>query len=193
MMLTKKLAPLAFTAFFASSFSWADISTLAPNSPTPNFPTMQSWSQSQAMKVYSLPNGRYHAEINVQDAQNNNKKFSFEGSKDEIKQQMQAAKGLDDAQKTALLNALDGQMNFSFGNMPGFKMQPFAGFNGKDPFDDSFFKQNPFDDKFFQEFMQNMPRFNISPPLSINPAPPLQTPNIPQTTPSKPNNEAVYL
>ena len=192
-MLTKKPAPLAFTAFFASSFCWADLSTIAPNNSTPNSPIMQSWSQSQAMQVYSLPNGRYYAAINVQDTQNNNKKFSFEGSKDEIKQQMQAAKGLDQTQKTALLNALDGQMNFSFGNLPSFKMQPFAGFNGKDPFDDSFFKQNPFDDKFFQEFMQNMPRFNINPPLNINPAPPLQAPSIPQIAPFKPNNEVIYL
>ncbi len=192
-MLTKKLAPLAFTAFFASSFSWADMSTLAPNNPTPNPPTMQSWSQSQAMQVYSLPNGRYHAEINYQDAQNHTKKFSFEGSKEEIKQQMQAAKGLDEAQKTALLNALDGQMHFSMGNLPRFNRQPFAGFNGKDPFDDPFFKQNPFDDKFLQDFMRNMPRFGFSPKLGFDPAPPLPAPAAPHSTPPKNNNEAVYL
>jgi hypothetical protein len=189
-MLTKKLASLAFTAYLASSLSWAD--TSAPNNPAPNAPPMQSWSQSQAMQVYSLPNGRYHAEINYQDAQNNAKKFSFEGSKDDIKQQMQAAKGLDEVQKTALLNALEGQMNFTFGNLPGFKMQPFVGLNGKDPFDDPFFKQNPFDDKFLQDFMRNMPRFNFNPNVGIEPAPQIQQP-APKRPAKSANNDAVYL
>ena len=192
-MLTKKLAPLAFTAFFASSFSWADVSTLAPNNSTPNPPTMQSWSQSQAMQVYSLPNGRYHAEINYQDAQNNTKKFNFEGSKAEIKQQMQVAKDLDQAQKTALLNALDGQINFSLGNLPGFKMQPFAGLNTPDPFDDPFFKQNPFNDKFFQDFMQDMPRFGFSPNLGFQPSPQTQQPVMPQRPAKSANSDAVYF
>jgi hypothetical protein len=192
-MLTKKLAPLAFTAYLASSFSWADMSMLAPNNPAPNPPTMQSWSQSQAMLVYALPNGRYHAEISYQDAQNNNKKFSFEGSKAEIKQQMQVAKGLDQAQKIALLSALDDQMNFSLGNLPGFKMQPFAGLNTPDLFDDAFFKQNPFNDKFFQDFMQDMPRFGFSPNLGIKPSPQTQQPIMPQRPTKSANSDAVYL
>jgi hypothetical protein len=175
----------------ASPALWAD--NLDPDPSPPRI-----MSQAQGMQVYTLPDGRVHAEINYQQqgnaapADDTQHKFTFEGTQAEVREQIQQNTGLPDDKKQALLQALGGNPAAMFG-------QPV--FGGGDPFDDpffkndplmeDFFKHSPFDDDFLQKFFSGMPSFDpppgfgsgqglpqIQPPLS---APPM--PVIPPVTP----------
>lgn len=151
-----------------------------PLAPTP--PTVQM--QSQAVQVYTLPDGRYHAEIHYQDKTDDTRQYTFEGSKEEIRQQL-AQSGLPEERKQAVLNALDGNPADMFGSLfsNGF---PFGNslFGGKDPFDHPFFKQNPFNaplfqndpfgDDFFEKFLQNIPQLQAPPSGQMKPFPEIQ-------------------
>lgn len=161
------LLGLILTTLFISP-TWAN-DPLTPQ-PAPNIQL-----QSQAVKVYTLPDGRFHAEINYQDQANATRKFTFEGSKEEIRQQLTQS-GLPEDRQQAVLQALDMRPGALFGNGfgNGFPFGPSL-FDGKDPFDHPFFKQNPFndpffqndpfDDEFFQKFWQDLPSLGNLPEL----------------------------
>jgi hypothetical protein len=92
------LLGLILTTLFISP-TWAN-DPLTPQ-PAPNIQL-----QSQAVQVYTLPDGRFHAEINYQDQANATRKFTFEGSKEEIRQQLTQS-GLPEDRQQAVLQALD--------------------------------------------------------------------------------------
>ncbi|MEB4593063.1 hypothetical protein VSS37_18935 [Candidatus Thiothrix sp. Deng01] len=141
--------------------------------------------QSEAVQVYSLPDGRYHAEINYQDKADDTRKYSFEGTQQEIRQQLEQS-GLPEDRKQAVMQALEpgtGNLGDLFG-----KEFPFSDslFGGKNPFDDPFFKQdpfgsaffqnNPFNDEFFQKFIQGMSQFQAPLTQPGDPLPPINPP-----------------
>ncbi|MBO0612688.1 hypothetical protein [Thiothrix fructosivorans] len=144
-----------------SSFTWANDSFQNQHPPI----TSNIQLQSQAVQVYTLSDGRFHAEINYQDQANATRTFTFEGSKEEIRQQL-AQVDLPEERKQAVLQALEMRPDALFGNVFGngfpFGHSPFG---GKDPFDDPFFKNSPLNDEFFQQFFQDLPSFGAIPDL----------------------------
>lgn len=76
----------------------------------------------EAMSVNRLPNGKYKAMIEFLDQQGNMKKFEYEGSRDELAEQIKKEKELPDAQKEQLLNSLGGKASGL--SMPGFPAFP---------------------------------------------------------------------
>jgi hypothetical protein len=118
----------------------------------PNWPQMTpgngssgkplAWSEFESVQVRTLPNGRYHAEVSYRDKGNNSKQFSFEGTQEEIRHQIQKDASLPDDKKQALLEALNMNPETMF-NPPMFE---------DNPFNDSFFQSDPFDGDFFRGF-----------------------------------------
>lgn len=154
-MKAKHLIPLALTVLLASPLLWAD--NLDPgNQP-------QIWGQAEGMQVYTMPDGRVHAEINYQEQDSSNSgdhtnhKFTFEGTQAEVREQIQKNTTLSDDKKQALLQSLSMNMN------PGamLNQQQMFGqlFGGGNPFDDPFFKNDSFfkTDPLVEEFFKNTP------------------------------------
>jgi len=115
-------------------------------------PKMQApalaWDSFESVVVKTLPDGRYHAEVSYKDKGNNNKKFIFEGNKEEIVQQIQQQKDLPQDKRAALLDALNLK--------PLDNIMPFqAPWMQGNPFNDPFFKNRGFD-----EFLRHDPFFN---------------------------------
>ncbi|WP_456405284.1 S1C family serine protease [Thiolapillus sp.] len=75
----------------------------------------------QAMSVNRQPDGKYKAMIEFLDQDGNLKKYEYEGSGDELREQIKKEKDLPEAQKQQLLNALGG-------NTPDFPMRGFPAF-----------------------------------------------------------------
>lgn len=180
-MKAKYLLPLALTVTLSSPL-WADnINPFqgwqAPQTPgqsqspqlVPTPPVVNM--QSQAVQVYTLPDGRYHAEINYQEKADDTRKYTFEGSKDEIRQQLNLS-NLPEERKQAVLQALENNSVDLFANALGSSL-----FGGQDPFGDDFFNKffqsipqlqqqfndpafqnDPFGDDFFNRFFQNIPQ-----------------------------------
>ena len=189
-MNAKHLIPLAITALLHSTALWANGTDIfqgwqAPPAQPQLAPVPPAViSQAQAVQVHTLPDGRYHAEINYQDKADETHKFTFEGTPDEIRQQVQQNTLLPEDRKQALLQALDMKPDALFN-------QPL--FGGKNPFDQPFFKGNPFDDPFFKnnllnddffkDFFKGMPDLGqfIQPPPAT---PPTAIPPAPQTPPA---------
>ena len=66
------------------------------------------WSEFESMQVRNLGNDRYQAQVEFQGADGNKKSFSFEGRRDEIRQQIQNQQDLPEDKKQSLLRSLDG-------------------------------------------------------------------------------------
>ncbi|QLQ31393.1 MAG: hypothetical protein HZT40_07035 [Candidatus Thiothrix singaporensis] len=129
-MPAKYLAPFILSAVFVAPMSLAANASPAPITP-------MAWSsQSEGMQVYTLPDGRYHAEINYQDSggdgSSDSQHFSFEGSPAEIREQIQQNNALPKEKKQALLQSLNMQGALFKQSMP----------DGK-PFSEHFFKNPP--------------------------------------------------
>jgi hypothetical protein len=101
-----------------------------------------AWSEFESVQVQTLPNGRYRAEVTYKDNANNRKQFSFEGTQEEIRDQIQKNASLPEDKKQALLDALNMNAE-TWLNPPMFEGNPF---------NDSFFQDNPFDEDFFRGF-----------------------------------------
>lgn len=138
--------------------------TLQPTIPAPPMANVQ---QAEAVQVYTLPDGRYHAEIAYLDAQNTQQKYSFEGTQAEIQQNIQQSKQIPPPQKQALLQALAGNDPVNLNAFTQSFQQGLQG-QGIDPklfqdpaqfmqqfFNDPAFKNDPFNDPSFKQFMQN--------------------------------------
>lgn len=153
--------------------------------------------QSQAVQVYSLPDGRYHAEINYQTKADDTRQYAFEGTKTEIRQQLDQS-GLPEDRKQAVMQALETNPADLFGNRLGNGF-PFGNalnslFGSKDPFDDPFFKQelfnqpffknSPLNDDFLGKFLQDMMQLQ-APAGQPMPFPPIvpAAPQYPATQP----------
>ena len=192
-MHAKHFIPLTLIALLHSSTLWANGLNIFQGSAAPAQPPQQQLqpsmiSQSQSVQVQTLPDGRYHAEINYQDEANDTRNFTFEGTQDEIRQQVQQNTTLPAERKQALLQALDMRPEALF-NQPMF--------GGSNPFDDPFFKNSPLNDDFFKQFFDDMPTFapmpdfqqffqlpgtpsTAIPPTTITPTPPTKPPGTPQ-------------
>ena len=127
---------------------WADTATRQPFWQQPNAATLPpsskpaiSVAHSEAIQIYTLPDGRYHAEVSYQDQQNNTRTFSFEGTPAQIREQVQKHPALSPERKKALEQAL---------NLDPSRMlqEPMPEGN---PFDQPFFKDNLMEDPFFKE------------------------------------------
>jgi hypothetical protein len=131
---------------------------MQPQRPMPRaVPKIQSnalaWDSFESVLVNTLPDGRYHAEVSFKDANNDSKKFTFEGNKEEIVAQINKQKDLPADKREALLNALN--MN------PAEDLMPFnAPWMRGNPFDDPFFKNGGFDRFFQRDPFFNQPGFN---------------------------------
>lgn len=82
------------------------------------------------MEVHTLPDGRYHAGVSYLDEENNTMQFTFEGTRQEIREQIRTNTTLPDDKKQALLEALHLDPGMSF-RVPTL---------GDNPFHDPFFQ-----------------------------------------------------
>jgi hypothetical protein len=201
---------------------WPDLPVMQSSPPANTVPPA-TVMQSQAVQVYTLPDGRYHAEISYAKQPKHSQTFSFEGTPAEIQQQVQQNKTLPDAQKQVLLQSL----NLNNEANPNALVQQLGQslFNGKDPFDDPFFKNmlngnnvdlqqflqgipqlSGFDDKTVQQLLQqaqsmlqNAPMTSGDPADQIQipaqPAPPTSNRHIQPVQPNHaaPSNKAILL
>lgn len=126
-----------------------------PQAPNANKPSNKplAWDNFESVQVRTLTDGRYHAEVSYKDQYNEEKRFVFEGKKQEIIEQIQQQKHLPSDKKQALLNALNMNPNGLFGS------NLFSGF-GQSLLSDDFFKQpffqnNPLNDPAFQQNLQD--------------------------------------
>lgn len=105
-----------------------------------------AWDSFESVQVKTLPNGSYHAEVSYKDSNNETKKFTFEGKREEIITQIQKQKDLPKDKQQALLDALNMQPSQSFRSL----------------FNDPLFQGNPFNDPFFRNMMPRdmMPSLN---------------------------------
>ena len=179
-----------------------------PPQPAPPVVNMQS----QAVQVYTLPDGRYHAELNYQEKADDTRKYTFEGSKEEIHQQLDQS-GLPDERKQTVLRSLENNPADLFGsvfggslfNEPDFQ-QFFNGFPRlqqelNDPVIQQFFQSipqlqqqlgdpafqnDPFGDDFFNKFLQGLPQLQTQPGTGQLPPQSLPFPEIQPPAPVKP-------
>lgn len=171
-MQARYLIPFSLVAGLAvSPLLWAD-----KFDPHLNLPRILS--QAEGIQVYTLPDGRVHAEIHYQeqgDAQSGDDtrhKFSFEGTRAEVREQIQQNTTLPGDKKQALLQALSGNAVSLFSQPlfggdnpfddPFFKGGPFA---GNDPFMDDFFRNSPFNEDFLKKFLGEWPSLKPPPPI----------------------------
>lgn len=147
-----------------------------PNFNTPSNKPL-AWDNFESVQVRTLADGRYHAAVSYKDQYNEERKFVFEGEKQEIIQQIQQQKGLPDNKKQALLNALNMNSNHLFGSnlFSGFGQSLFNDdffnqpFFQNNPLNDPAFQQNlrdnmtPLLDQFMQEFDQQMEQYRKAP------------------------------
>lgn len=118
---------------------------LPPFDPRPRYgmspdPKNSAWESFQSVEVNTLADGRLHAEVSYQDAQKKTQTFTFEGTREEIANQIKQQKDLPKDKKMALLNALN--------------LKPGAGYRDiLDPANSQFFQQPFFNDPFFNNSM----------------------------------------
>jgi hypothetical protein len=101
-----------------------------------------AWSEFESVQVRTLPNGHYRAEVTYKDGENNSKQFAFEGTQEQIRNEIQKTASLPAGKKQALLEALNMNPETLF-EPPMFE---------DNPYNDSFFRGNPFAEDFFRDF-----------------------------------------
>ncbi len=109
-----------------------------------------AWDSFESVRVQTLADGRYRAEISYKDEKGKTKNLTFEGKRDELESLIKKQDGLPQEKKQALLNALN--------------MNPDAIFNqpqwGANFFNDPFFRNGFGNDPFFQRGFPMMQNFN---------------------------------
>lgn len=159
--------------------------------------TSSAWNDFQSVQVNALANGRYRAEIHYKDQQNQDKRFTFEGTREEITQQIQQQKDLPKEKQQALLNAFNlrpnplNELSQLFENFGSHFNQNNTGQQG---LNEPLFQHNPFDHPFFQKDFQKELNNELSPFLNQLKqefeqfrAPSPNT-TLPQPAPSSPSN-----
>lgn len=149
-----------------------------------------AWDDFQSVQINTLANGRYRAEIHYKNQQNQDKRFTFEGTREEITQQIQQQKDLPQEKKQALLSAFTMRPN-QLSELNQF----FNGFSdhfGKQWLNEPLFQSNPFDHPFFQRDFQKELHNELSPFLNQlkQEFEQYRSPssNSPQPSPSSPTN-----
>lgn len=158
--------------------------------------------QSQAVQVQTLPDGRWRAQLRYQEGKDS-REYTFEGTPQDIQQQMQQARIPADKQQ-AVAQALTLQPGALFANVFGDggvfgKDFPFGKslLGGNDPFAQPFFQQDWLNDPFFQQFDKELdnlmrglfaaPQFAPQPPAPQG-LPPAQPQQHPQRQAPAPNS-----
>lgn len=77
---------------------------------------IQSFSQSESLSIETLQDGKLHAELKSKDTDGNEKKFVFEGKRDQIIMDIHQQKDLPEAQKQKLIGAIQGSFSSFFNN-----------------------------------------------------------------------------
>lgn len=163
-----------------------------------NNPSSRSSSSDfQSVNINALANGRYRAEIHYKDQQQQDKRFTFEGTREEITQQIQQQSDLPKEKQQALLNAFSmpanplNELSQLFDNFGSSFNQNNTGQQG---LNEPLFPNNPFDHPFFQKDFQKELQNELSPFLNQlkqefdsfrTPSP---STTLPQPEPSSPNN-----
>ncbi|HHC74973.1 MAG TPA: PDZ domain-containing protein [Thiothrix sp.] len=132
-----------------------------------------TWDDFQSVQINALANGRYRAEIHYKDQQQQDKRFTFEGTRAEITQQIQQQNDLPKEKQQALLNAFSMQSNplthplnelsELFENFGSSFSQNNTGQQG---LNEPLFQNNPFDHPFFQKDFQKELQNELSPFLN---------------------------
>ena len=128
-------------------------SRLAPSTAQGQTNNTTAWDSFESVQVKTLANGNYHAEVSYKDKNNETKKFTFEGKKEEIVDQIQKQKDLPKDKQQALLNALNMRPSQTFQslfNSPMFQRDPL-----NDPFFNNMIPQNMMPS--FEHFFQHPP------------------------------------
>lgn len=135
--------PQGVQDYYSRPFPYRQPSASASRSPmsTPGESPSKSADERSVMQQFEsiiikgLDGDRFHAEVEYQENNGEKKKFTFEGSQEEIHQQIQDNKEFPDNKKSSLLNAIktnpkqlmsDGYMSFT--PAPTFPVTP--SFNG---------------------------------------------------------------
>lgn len=156
----KSILPISLSILLAAPL-WAVEQNAHKNSAqgeqvTPNLePTPEPIEQSQSIQISTLANGRMHVDFSYQDKANQQQKFSFEGSRPEVQQQIQQLKTLPEPHKQTLLQALNNKPDAVFTSQ----------FGVLGPFNDPFFKSDPWMNQMMQQFFQGMPSLAQPPVL----------------------------
>jgi len=72
-----------------------------------------SWSEFESLLIQSTSPDKYKVSVTYQDSNSNKKEFTFEGSIEQIQQQIKSSDDMDENKKTKLLNALANHGNVS--------------------------------------------------------------------------------
>ncbi|MEB8430843.1 PDZ domain-containing protein [Cocleimonas sp. KMM 6892] len=75
---------------------------------------VQSFSQSESLSMETLKDGKIHIELKSKDTNNDEKKFVFEGKRDQIIKDIQQQKDLPEVQKQKLIGAIQGSFSTFF-------------------------------------------------------------------------------
>ncbi len=153
------LLPISLSLLIAAPLWAADHhvhqSQTLQNQTAPDLePKLAPTEQSQSIQIANLADGKLHVDFSYQDKANEQQKFSFEGTRAEVQQQIQQLKNLPEPHKQTLLQALNEKPDAVFTSQ----------FGALDPFNDPFFKQDAWMQQVMQQFFQGMPRLQIQPP-----------------------------
>ncbi len=123
-----------------------------PRQPAPLAEPYSVWDSFESIRVQTLENGRYRAEVSFRDRNNETIGFTFEGNKQEIVTQIRQQQELPPDKQRALLQALDlTPENFrayrSYDYLDDlFKSPPWL---STQPFDHSFFRDPYYLDRYY--------------------------------------------
>lgn len=104
---------------------------------------MSSWDAFESVEVKTLENGRYRATVSYKDESDETKTFTFEGSKQDIIEQIKKHKDLPADKKRALLGALSAN--------PTWFSRPDTWKDFNDFLNEPMLQRNPFNHPFFRE------------------------------------------
>lgn len=122
-----------------------------PRQPPPLAQPYSAWDSFESIRVQTLENGRYRAEVSFRDRNNETISFTFEGNKQEIVAQIRQQQDLPADKQRALLQALDLRPDQiggyrSYGYLEDLLKSPWL---STEPFDHPFFRNPYYLDRYY--------------------------------------------
>ncbi len=115
-------------------FPWAPLSPLLPDWQRPRTKTRNHWENFDSLSLKKLDANRFRAEISCFDKDGKTRKHTFEGTREELRKQIESEKDLSEDERDQMLDGLDLHSQFQF---PAFPDAPFASpLAWPDPFSD---------------------------------------------------------
>ena len=91
----------------------------------PSAPLQDSWSEFESIQIESTGNNKHRATIKHKDSEGNTREFVYEGSREEIRDQILKQEEMDDRTRQNLLQALDMNNPMAPGSfVPPHRMRP---------------------------------------------------------------------